>query len=141
MFQLGDVGQLLAELTAGHGANRVDARQVGFGGFLEDVFGDARVVVHRHGVRHAGHGCEAAGHGRRRPGCHGLLVLLSRLAQVHVHVDEARTDNQAARNLRHDHVAVSWQIPVHACDAIAVDQHVEYAVAAVRGIDDPAAFE
>ena len=56
------------------------------------------------GVRHAGDGREPARDGRGRAGRHRLLVLLARLAQVHVHVDQARAHDEAARNLDHAHV-------------------------------------
>ena len=47
LLQLGDVGELLALLPARHRADRVDARQVRFGRLLQDVVGDAGVVVDR----------------------------------------------------------------------------------------------
>ena len=37
LLELGDIGQLLALLPARHGADRIDAREVGFGGLLQDV--------------------------------------------------------------------------------------------------------
>jgi hypothetical protein len=87
LSQLGDVGQLLALLATRHRADRVHAGQVRRRRLFQDVLGDAGVVVHRGGIRHARHGREPAGHRRRRPGRHRLLVLLPRLPQVHVHVD------------------------------------------------------
>ena len=138
-LQLGDVGELLALLAARHGADRIHARQVRLGRLLQDVLGDAGVVVHRAGVRHAGDGREAAGDGRGRARRDRLLVLLPRLAQVHVHVDEPGTDDEARAESRRRAVSgVGRQIAADARDAIAVDQHVERAVAAVGRIDDAA---
>ena len=130
-LQFGDVGELFALLSARHRANRIDARQSGFRGLLQDQLRDAGVVVDRLGVRHARHGGEAAGHRRRDAGRHRFLVLLPRLAQVHVHVDEARDRSTKPAGM-------STTVPPSASDAgrsradlgdaIAVDQHVEDAV-------------
>ena len=68
--------------------------------FFEDVSGDAGVVVHRRRVRHARHRGEAAGDRRRGAGRDRLLVLLARLAQVHVHVDQPGTHDEAAAESR-----------------------------------------
>ena len=142
LLQLGDVGELLAFLAARHGANRIHAREVGLGGLLQDVVGDAGVVVHRRRVRHARDGGEAAGDRRGGAGRHRFLVLLPRLAQVHVHVDQPRARRPARSESSTTCVSrVGRQIPADARDAIAVDQHVEHAVAAVRRIDDAPAFK
>ena len=63
----------------------------------QDVVGDGAVVVDREGVGHAAHGGEPAGRGRARPAGNGLLVLVARLAQVGVDVDEAGADDLARR--------------------------------------------
>ena len=141
VLELGDVGQLLALLPARHRADRIDAREVGLGRLLQDVLGDAGVVVHRIGVRHAGDGGEAAGHRRGRAGRDRLLVLLARLAQVHVHVDQARAHDERAGDLDDGRPGVDRQIAADPGDPIAVDQHVEHAVPAVRRIDDPPALQ
>ena len=57
---------------------------------LHDVAGHRVAVVHRDRIRHAADGGEAA---RRRgfaAGLDGFGMLDARLAQMHVHVDEAR---------------------------------------------------
>ena len=61
-FQLGDVGELLALLTARHGADRIDAREIRVRRLAQDVRGHAGVVVDRRRVRHARDRGEAAGH-------------------------------------------------------------------------------
>ena len=100
LLQLGDVGELLAQLAARHRANRIDPGQAGIGRLAQDEVGDPGVVVDRPGVGHAGDGGEPAGHRRRGAGRHRLLVLLPGLAQVHVHVDEPRADDQVGRQRR-----------------------------------------
>ena len=57
----------------------------------------SRVVDHRRGVRHAADGREAALRGSAGAGGDVLLLLLARLAQVHVHVHEARDDDLAGQ--------------------------------------------
>ena len=71
---------------------------------------------------------------------HGFLVLLPRLAQVHVHVDESGAHDEAGRQV-HDLRAVGAQVRADLGDAIAVDQHVEHAVASIGRVDDPPAFK
>ena len=138
--QLRDVGQLLAVRSLRHGADRIDAREVRLRRLLQDVLGDARVVVDRRRVRHAGHGGESAGHRRRRAGRDRFLVLLTGLAQMHVHVEQTRVrTNPAGTSI--DLRAVDRNVLSHARDAIAVDQHVEDPVTPVRGIDDPPALK
>ena len=55
---------------------------------------------------------------------HRFLVLLSRLAQVHVHVDEARADDEPLRDFDHRR-AVDRQIAADRGDPVAVDQDVD----------------
>ena len=123
-LQLGDVGELFALLAARDGANRIDAREARFGRLLQNQPRHAGVVVHRLGVRHARDRGKSAGHRRGDAGRDRLLVLLPRLAQVHVHVDEAGAHDQAGRQVD-DLGAVRLQIGSDLGDAIAVDQHVE----------------
>ena len=139
--QLRDVRELLPRLPARHRADRIHAGEVRLRRLLQDVFRDAGVVVHRHRVRHARDGREAAGHGGRGAGRHSFLVLLPRLAQMYMHVDQAGTHDEAARHLDHGRARVGRQIAANARDAIAVDQHVERPVAPVGGIDDAPALQ
>jgi len=82
-------------ICARDGADRVDARETGFGRFRKDVAGDAGVVVHRRRVRHAGHRREAAGHGRRGSRRDGFLRALARLPQMDMQIDQAGADDHA----------------------------------------------
>ena len=137
---LAELGELLALRADRHGADRIDARELRLGRLLQDELRDPGVVVHRIGVRHAGDGGEAAGHGGCRAGGDRLLVLLPGLAQVHVDVDEAGRDDPAALDLEHLG-AVDRQVLPDARDRAVLDQHVELAVAPVGRIDDPAALQ
>ena len=139
-LQLRDVGELFALLSARHRADRIDARETRLRGLLQDQPRHAGVVVDRLGVRHARHRGEAAGDRRRDAGGDRLLVLLPGLAQVHVHVDEAGTDDQPRRHVD-DLGAVRLQVLADVGDAIAVDQDVEDAVPAIGRVDDPPALK
>ncbi len=133
-FLFAELGELLPFRAERHCADRIHARQSRFGGFLEDELGDAGVVVDRFGVRHAGDGGESAGDGRSRAGGDRLLVFLTRLAQVHVNIDQPRRDHPAARDLEHLG-AIGWKVLADAPDHTVLDQHIEFAVPAARGID------
>ena len=141
LLQLGDVGELLAFLAARHGANRIYPRKAGLGRFLEDVFGDSRIVVHRAGVGHARNRGEAAGNSGGRPGCDRLLVLLTRLAQVDVHVDQTGTHHQTRSDLEDGDAVFDGQVSTDPRDAFALEEDIEHAVAAVHRIDDVPAFQ
>ena len=135
LLELGDVRELFAFLAARDRADRIHARQVRVGGFRQDVAGDARVVIHRVRVRHARDGRETAGDGSRHAGRDRFLVLLPRLAQVHVHVDEPGTHDESVWDLDDRNPRIHREIAADACDAISVNQQVEHAVTAVRRID------
>jgi hypothetical protein len=139
-LQLGDVGQLFALLSARHGADWIDAGQVCFRRLLQDQPRDPGVVVHRPGVRHARHGRESAGHRRGDAGRDGLFMLLTGLAKVHMHVDQSGAHDEAGWNVD-DFSAVGLQVGSHFGNAIAVDQHVENAVAAVGRVNDATSLE
>ena len=135
--QLGDVRQFLALLAAGDRADRIDAGEIRLSGLLEDVFGDAGVVVHRRGVGHARDGGEPARNRRRGSGRHRLLVLLPWFAQMHVHVDQTGTNDQSGRDFHDRGIGVDRKITADSRDAVIVDQNIEHAIAAVRRVDDP----
>jgi hypothetical protein len=97
LAHLADLGEVLAPEPDGDGADRVDAGEPGLGGAFEDQPRDRGVVVHRIRVRHAGDRGEAAGDGGRGAGRDRLLVLVARLAEVHVRVDQPRHHPEAVR--------------------------------------------
>ncbi len=133
--KVGDFSELFALRSRRDGANRIHARQAGFARALDDEFGDRGVIVDRIGVRHARDGGEPAGHGRRRAGRDRLLVLLPRLAQVHVDVDEARRHDERIRQ-RDDARAFRRQVAADRADLCPVDEQVESPVPAGGGVDD-----
>ena len=70
------------------------------------------------GVRHAGDRGEAAGDRRRGAGRDRLLVLLPRLAQVHVHVDQPGQTTSRPGTLERPSRAVGRQIAADPRDAV-----------------------
>ena len=100
-----------------HARGRVLARAV------EDVVGHRRVVVHRVRVRHAGDRGEAARHGGAAARGDVFLVLLARLAQVAVQVDEAGRDPAAARRRSPRAPDAAMPAPT-AVDHAVLEQHV-----------------
>ena len=87
------------------------------------------------GVGHAGDGGKPARQGRRRAGGDGLVVFASRLAQVNVHVDQARRDDFAA-GVDDQVLAVARRVV--AGDAAVLDEQIGHAIQLLAGIDDAA---
>ncbi len=135
-----ELGELLATRPERHGTDRVDPRQPRLRRLLEDELRDAGVIVDRLGVRHAGNGGEPSGDCRRRARRDRLFVLLPRLAQVNVHVDQTGHDQRASSDLEHL-CAVDREIPGHPSDTSVLDQHVERAVTVSGRVDYPSALE
>ena len=75
--------------------DRVDARGVSPAALCGDEADRRRIVDGGSRVGHRADRCEAPGGGGPGTGSDRLLVLLPRLPQVDVHVDEARRDEQA----------------------------------------------
>ena len=94
-FHGADGRQLFARAVFGDGADGEDVSHGKLAGAFDDVAGDGGIVVHRQRVGHAADGGEAAGGRGARAGLDGFGVLEARLAQVHVHVDEAGSYDQA----------------------------------------------
>ena len=93
---LANLGQFFALEPFRERTDRQHPRQVRRPRSLDNVAGDRAVVVDRVGVGHAGDGGEPTGHCRLGAGQHGLFVLVAGLAQVDMHIDEARGHDQAA---------------------------------------------
>src|SRR5713101_4587332 len=138
--QLGHLGQLLALEAARDGADRVDAHDAFDARLGHDVVRDRAVVVDRIGIRHAGHGREAArGRGARAAG-DGLLILVAGLPEMDVDVDQAGTDDLAGGV--HDLRALGrLQILSDLRDAAVGREHVGDGVQSVRRIHDAAALD
>ncbi len=94
---LADLGQPLPGEPERERPDGMDPRAAGQRRTLQDEARDRAAVVHRVGVGHAGDRREAARERRRHPGRDRLLVLLPRLPQVHVHVDQPGQHQQPAR--------------------------------------------
>ncbi len=94
---LGQLRELRALEVAAHRADRIHADDAFDLRAGQDVVGDRAVVVDRERVGHARDRGEAARRGGPRAARDRLLVLEARLAQVHVHVDEARAHHLAGR--------------------------------------------
>ena len=71
---------------------------------------------------------EAAGDRRRRAGGDRLLVLLPRLAQVHVHVDQPGRDDPALALISNTSAPSRGRSLSTTRDPAVLDQHVELAV-------------
>ncbi len=63
--------------------------------FVYDVSRDRRIVMHRFRIGHAANRCKAAARGGLCAGFNRLRRFLSRLAQVHVKIDESRRHNHS----------------------------------------------
>ena len=93
-----DLRHLHAGEPLGDRADRVNVHAAALRlGLLDDVARHRRVVVDRLGVGHAADRREAAVRRRARAGDDILFVFLTGVAQMAVHVDEARRDDLARR--------------------------------------------
>ena len=88
--QAADLGQFLPLPSLGDGADGKDIGVAGALGLEIDELRRRLAVEGRLGVGHARHRGNAAGQGRRRAGGDGLVFFAARLAQMDVHVDQAR---------------------------------------------------
>ena len=107
-------------------------------GFGHDVLGDRAIVVWRRGIGHTGDGGKATGGGSQRARAHGLLVLLPRLPQVDVHVDQTGSHHQS-RSIDDLGVLGARNLLVHPGDPPVLDQHLEQTIEILAGIHYPAA--
>ena len=102
---------------------------------------DGRLVVgHRIGVRHRAHRAEAAGGGGHRAGGHRLQILLARLPQVHVEVDEAGGHHLPGR-VEHVGAVGPAEILAQRLDLAVLQEEVGHLVGVARGIEDPPAAD
>ena len=103
--QLADLGQFLPLAVLAHAGDDEDVAVAGLGGLVADELDRALAVDGRVGVGHAGDRGEAAGQRRGRARLDRLVLLEARLAEVDVHVDQARGDDPA-RGVEHFRPAV-----------------------------------
>ena len=134
-----ELGELLALLPFRH---RADDANVDLGdvlGALLEAAHDVSRIDDRLRVRHRRDRRVAAGCCCLRAGLKVLLGLLAWLAEVRVHVDEARRDDLAGSVI---HVrAVSLEVLADGLDLAVLDQHISDFVKMLCRIDDPATFE
>jgi hypothetical protein len=129
---LGHGGALEAPRGGGH---RVHAGGRVVIGAIEDEVRHRGVVVDRMRVGHARHRREAARHRGASAAADVFLVLLPRLAQMAVHVDEA--GRHPAPLHVEDLGALRLDPPAHLCDAPFVDQDIGGLVAIRGRIENP----
>jgi hypothetical protein len=125
--QLTELRELFPLLAESHGTDGVDARGAGCRPLLHDE-PDRRLIVDRRiRVRHGADAREATGGRGHGPRGNGLAVLLARLAQMGVDIDETGRDHQPA------HIAylrALWRalVAAHARNAAVGNQHVVHVV-------------
>ena len=97
------------------------------------------IVDHRVGVGHAGEGGDAADRRRMTARGDGLLMLVARLAQMHVHVDQAGAEHATAA-IDHRRVgrrAIVEQARPEIDDRLAINQQRTFHVEPALGVDQP----
>ena len=136
--QLRQLRQLRPRAAARHRADAQHPRRTAARRLLH--LRDHRRPVHRGlRVRHRADRREAAARSRRHARRHRLLVLLARLAQVRVQVDEARRDDPP-RRLQHGRPRAVDVRPQRRDPAVA-DQHVERRIDAAARVDHASAAD
>jgi hypothetical protein len=137
--QVGHLRELATGLTAGDGADGVDAHEPVVAPLGDDHLGDGAVVVDGLRVGHRAHHDEAPGGGGAGARDDVLFVLVARLAQVRVQVDEARTAQRPRASMRcTDSPAMPLRrTTADARDAALLDHQIGLFVAAVLRVDDP----
>ena len=139
LFKFTHLGQALALAPLGDAADREDVDHRLVLGLVDHVGGNRLAVDDRGGVGHAGHGGEAPCRRRTAAGRDVFLILQARIAQVHMHVDETRGDNQSRRVDARG--PVRRRQPFAKLEDHAVgDQYVGDSVNPLGGIDQAPAF-
>jgi hypothetical protein len=133
--QRGHLRHHLARQSLRGRSHRQDAHGRLVPGSIQDVLGDGRVVVHRVGVRHTSNRGEASG--GRRPASRRdvLLVLLTRLPEVRMQVDETGRHPQAV-GVHLLGIRDGLDRILDGGEPAILDQHVADRVTPTGGIDD-----
>ena len=137
-YHVADLGQLLPLLPLAHRTDGIDPGKSVPPGLGGDVLADRPVVVDRLGVGHTRHGRKAAGGRRQRATADGLFVLLPRLAQMDVHVDEAR-GHHLTRGVHHFGTPGPGDFLVHPGDVAVFHQYLVRAVQILARVNHPPA--
>src|SRR5208337_291124 len=133
------LGEFLSFRTFGYCANRIYTRR-SLTGLGKNKLCDRPAVVHRIRVRHAAYRGETSGSRRGRTRSDGLLVFKSRLAQMHMHVDETAHNpslvhiNDASAVCRDRTRLPEFRDPAFG------HEDIELLVYAIRRIDDSSVF-
>ena len=140
---LAELGERLAHLPDGDGADGIDARATGALGLADDEADRRLIVRDRIGVRHRADRGESAGRRGARARGDRLDILAARLAQMAVHVDEARRHDESGAVDHLDRVAVAAHVAhsAHRFHHAVDDEQIADVVQPLRGIDDPAALQ
>src|SRR5262249_34345981 len=101
---------------------------------FENETRDRRVVIDRVGIRHATDRGESASHSRARSRFDGLLVFEARLAQMHMQVNEARSNDQS-RGVKSFNT-ICPDIFVNHCDFAVLNQEITASFKSLRGVND-----
>ena len=134
-----ELGELLALLPFRHRADDADVDLGDVLGALLEAAHDVSRIDDRLRVRHRRDRRVAAGCCCLRAGLKVLLGLLAWLAEVRVHVDEARR-NELARCIV-DFRTFSCEVLADGSNLAILDQHISDFVKMLCRIDDPATFE
>ena len=137
--QARELGQVAAGAADRDAGDRQHPR-VGSGRRVEHAGDQHRRINRRRRVGHRADRREAAARRGPRAGRDRLLVLLAGLAQVHVQVDEAGSDDES-RRVQHGRAVGRFQAGPGFGDAPVAEQQVERRVDAVAGVDQAAAAD
>ena len=137
---LPELGEPLALLADRDGADRMHARQSGAPRLPHDESHCRLVVGDGIGIRHRADRREPARRGRARAARHRLFVFVAGLAQMHVQIDEPRSDDLAL-HVAHEGAIGRLQSAPDARDLPVLDQHISGAVQVAGGIDDVPALQ
>ena len=135
--ELAEFGQLFALASLADGADGIDVGLPGPLGLEHDELGRGLGVDGGHRVGHAGDRRHAAGQGGGRAGGDGLVLLVARLAEVDVNVDQARADDHAPGV--DDDLGLLDSPLADRQDSAPADPEVADLVEVLAGVDDPAA--
>ena len=128
------LGHSLALKTAGHGARRIDAAVADLGSAGLDELNDGTVIGNGIGVGHSAHAGEAALGSCAGAALDVLLDLVARLAQVDVHVHQARDEVLTGKVA--DLGSLGGEVLADLGDLVAVDQDVNDTVKLDGRVDD-----
>ena len=142
-LHLAHLGERLALEPLRDRADRVDAHRADLARAPHDQLGHRALVVERRRCSACADGGEAARRRGARAGRDVFLVLLPRLAQVRVQVDEARARPSLPRTsmTRTSAPSAGGDPRADRATTPSFEKHVRLGVDAAPGIDDPAASQ